>query len=458
LDEIVQIGLAEITKTEKTPEGTLLVYGKAAGDGLDLDGQRLDMTWLKSAMPEWMTTGANVREMHQPIAAGKGLQLEEKDGAFHVLSEAVDPVTITKLEKGVLTGYSVGIKKPQVIKDASAPNGRIVGGKIIELSYADRPSDPTNKVAIVKTAGDGELAPTEQLKTVEETEEAEKAVTADQGKDAWDAAIAGETVGRLRALRDQLGYPPKDSDTLIAAVLDALVSLAYTEESEAIEETGDMALYSVHPDLTKRTFYSTAEKERVTTALKQVVAAAQAVVPDIANQASEEAGEGDETPPETVTVVEEELAGSAKTATPDETKGTGSGDDTEQAEFLTKVVTGDTFKAFLADTFKAALADGLTPVKEEQAKQAETLDKLADVPDRLDKVEEMAAPTKVALHVQDRGSSVDDFTQTDPLSALTALKNKHQGLADGSGDPILKQAHVAKVAEIDRAIAAMSSR
>src|SRR5438105_3305881 len=160
MDEITYLPVADIVKTEKTPAGTLLVYGRAGGETLDLDLQGLDMDWLSRELPDWFKTGANVREMHQPIAAGVGRELELKDNAYYVLSEAVDPGSIAKLEKGVLTGYSVGIKRPKFMKDSRFPNGRIVDGKIIELSYADRSSDPLNKVSILTKAAkvDGDAA------------------------------------------------------------------------------------------------------------------------------------------------------------------------------------------------------------------------------------------------------------------------------------------------------------
>jgi hypothetical protein len=53
VDEIVYAPLAEIVKTQRTPAGTLLVYGRAAGETLDLDGQGLDGAWLAEQMPSW---------------------------------------------------------------------------------------------------------------------------------------------------------------------------------------------------------------------------------------------------------------------------------------------------------------------------------------------------------------------------------------------------------------------
>lgn len=146
---------AEIVKSERDADGHLIVYGKATGPDLDLDGQICDPKWLKKAMPEWMTFG-NIREMHGPIAAGIGIELTEKGDDWFLKSKCVDPGTATKIEEGVLKGYSIGIKNGQVTKDASAPGGRIVGGVIVETSYVDRPCNPTAKMTIAKRAGAGD--------------------------------------------------------------------------------------------------------------------------------------------------------------------------------------------------------------------------------------------------------------------------------------------------------------
>jgi len=142
---------ADITKAERDANGDLIVYGKATGPDLDLDKQVCDPAWLKQAMPEWMTWG-NLREMHQPIAAGVGLELAAQGDDWMVKSKCVDEGTAKKIETGVLKGYSVGIRNAQVVKDASAPGGRIVGGSIVEVSYVDRPCNPTATLAIAKAA------------------------------------------------------------------------------------------------------------------------------------------------------------------------------------------------------------------------------------------------------------------------------------------------------------------
>lgn len=144
---------ADIVKSERDPEtGDLMVYGKATGPDLDLDGQICDPKWLKTAMPAWMEWG-NVREMHGPIAAGVGVQLDEVGDDWYVTARIVDKGAAEKVEKGVYKGYSIGIKNARVVKDVKAPGGRIVGGEIVENSLVDRPCNPTAKMSIAKGVG-----------------------------------------------------------------------------------------------------------------------------------------------------------------------------------------------------------------------------------------------------------------------------------------------------------------
>ncbi len=182
MGEITYAYAADIVKTEQTPRG-LMVYGKAAGPELDLDGQRCDEKWLKAAMPQWMETGGNIREQHSPIAAGVGKELSEKADGWYLKALIVDKGTIEKIDAGVLTGFSIGVKNGRVVKSADAPKGKIVGGMICEVSTVDRSSNPTTKMAICKSAGGGTLYPVDaDGQIVEELDLVEKVLSGDLHK------------------------------------------------------------------------------------------------------------------------------------------------------------------------------------------------------------------------------------------------------------------------------------
>lgn len=157
-EKVLRVGLGLISEITKNADGTLLVRGKATDDSLDSDGQKCDMGWLNKAMPLWFETGANIREMHGGIAAGVAVELESKADGHYITAKVVDAGSVAKVEQEVLKMFSVGIRGAQIMKDASAPNGRIVGGRIVEVSLVDRGSNfgsKFEKLVLAKADGDG---------------------------------------------------------------------------------------------------------------------------------------------------------------------------------------------------------------------------------------------------------------------------------------------------------------
>ena len=244
-DDLVY-GYCEITKTEKTPDG-LMVWGQAAGPELDMDEQRCDPVWLKAAMPEWMRWG-NVREQHQAIAAGVGKELTEQGDKWFLKSLVVDPVTIKKVETGVLKGYSVGVKHGRVVKAANAPKGLINGGNIVEVSLVDRPANPAATITICKAAGLGGVwAPVdgegEVLKLVEpDIIKAAKQTVADvlHGDLLADLDDAGDTPGAIAALGRVCDAIIFEANVIKSAAADGEVSIDGLQDAvSALTEFAD---------------------------------------------------------------------------------------------------------------------------------------------------------------------------------------------------------------------------
>jgi hypothetical protein len=146
---------AAIIKQEKQSDGSLLVYGKATSDALDIDEQICDDAWLSTAMPQWFKSGGNIREQHSSIAAGVAKEYEAKADGHYIQALVVDPVSVKKVEAGVLKGFSIGIKSPRVVRDTKAANGRIIDGQIVEISLVDRPANPSCQLVLTKSV-DGE--------------------------------------------------------------------------------------------------------------------------------------------------------------------------------------------------------------------------------------------------------------------------------------------------------------
>lgn len=157
-------GYASIVKYDKNDDGTLMVFGKATDDTLDLDSQICDPTWLDTAMPAWFKSGGNIREMHGPSAAGVAKEYEAKSDGHYIGVHVVDPIAVKKVENRVYQGFSIGIKSPRVVRDSKAANGRIIDGQIIEVSLVDRPANPSAKLILAKSVeGESSLVQVEEL-------------------------------------------------------------------------------------------------------------------------------------------------------------------------------------------------------------------------------------------------------------------------------------------------------
>jgi hypothetical protein len=155
---------AAIIKQEKQEDGTLLVYGKATDDSIDIDQQICDAGWLETAMPQWFKTGGNIREQHSNIAAGVAKELDSKSDGHYISALVVDPVSVKKVETGVLKGFSIGIRAPRIVRDQKAANGRIIDGQIVEISLVDRPANPNAKLTLAKSVdGETDLVQVEEL-------------------------------------------------------------------------------------------------------------------------------------------------------------------------------------------------------------------------------------------------------------------------------------------------------
>jgi hypothetical protein len=140
-----------IVKADKNADGTLMVYGKATDDSIDIDQQICDDTWLDSAMPDWFKSGGNIREQHSSIAAGVAKEYEKKPDGHYIRALVVDPASVKKVDLGVLKGFSIGIKNPRITRDEKAANGRIIDGQIVEVSLVDRPANPNCQLVLAKS-------------------------------------------------------------------------------------------------------------------------------------------------------------------------------------------------------------------------------------------------------------------------------------------------------------------
>ena len=250
---------APLIKADKHSDGTMTVYGKATDDSIDSDSQICDATWLDTAMPQWFKSGGNIREQHSNIAAGVAKEYEVKNDGHYITALVVDPVSVKKVETGVLKGFSIGIRAPRVVRDNKAINGRIIDGQIVEISLVDRPANPNAKLIMAKSVeGESSLVQVEELHeykaplpteiakatkkgskmdTIKQIAELAKSLTPDSvkfDKDAFDAArtaLANLIVVEAKEMATE-GSNEKDS---IEELLDAVKHLFHWYENEVAE-------------------------------------------------------------------------------------------------------------------------------------------------------------------------------------------------------------------------------
>lgn len=193
-----------ILKYDTTDDGDLLVYGKATDASIDSDDQIVDADWSAKALEEWLKTGGNVRVQHSPYLypAGKGVEITTSGDGHYVKALVVEPTAKQLVKKGVLTAYSVGIGRPQIVRDTAAKGGRIVGGKLIEISLVDRPANSNCGFTIAKSA-DGAVVDAEEtfgdiaaaLAAVEEKVDSAVSPAADFASMLADGVKAGVAAG-----------------------------------------------------------------------------------------------------------------------------------------------------------------------------------------------------------------------------------------------------------------------
>ena len=192
-----------IEKADRNSDGTMTVYGKATDDSLDIDQQICDGDWLKRAMPAWFKSGGNIREQHSQIAAGVAKEYEAKADGHYIGVLVVDPVSVKKVDAGVLKGFSVGIKNPRVVRDSKAANGRIIDGQIVEISLVDRPANPNCQLVLAKSVdGEKDLVQVEEWIEKKEGEEDFTQVIKPRKGEPADKELYAEVIRAAKAKFD----------------------------------------------------------------------------------------------------------------------------------------------------------------------------------------------------------------------------------------------------------------
>jgi hypothetical protein len=230
-----------IEKADRNADGTMTVYGKATDDSLDIDQQICDGDWLKRAMPAWFKSGGNIREQHSNIAAGVAKEYEAKADGHYIGVHVVDPVSVKKVDAGVLKGFSVGIKNPRVVRDSKAVNGRIVDGQIVEISLVDRPANPNCQLVLAKSVdGEKDLVQVEELHEKEVAQE-NNLIQSENNSEKESDAMDTTTVSVPKSI---VGDLVKFDKAQFEAAREALANLISIEAQEMKEGHNELSSIS----------------------------------------------------------------------------------------------------------------------------------------------------------------------------------------------------------------------
>lgn len=227
----------QITKVEEQDDGTLIVQGIASTPTVDSEGESFTGDCLRGAIPEYMEKRRALREMHQPIAAGTTTEMYVDDSdVTHITAHVVDPVSVLKVQAGVLKMFSIAGNIPPGGRDTQ--NRKIIHKlNLREVSLVDVGANPDAMFEVVKLDGD----------TEEEAQVAEKAKETTAAAEATVEAATGTVVKVLvvesPALADVIAKFAGEEVWDSARAIDALGSvfaLLVKEVGEAENEPGQI--------------------------------------------------------------------------------------------------------------------------------------------------------------------------------------------------------------------------
>jgi phage head maturation protease len=128
-----------IQKVDDNDDGTITVHGIASSESRDASGELVQAEAMREALPDYSKFPA-LREMHQPMAAGKVTEADvDDDGVTHIAALVVDPIAIVKVRTGVYGGFSIGGK---VLKRDPNDRSIITKLRLVEISLVDSPCNP----------------------------------------------------------------------------------------------------------------------------------------------------------------------------------------------------------------------------------------------------------------------------------------------------------------------------
>ena len=126
-------------------DGDDLVVSGSLGDGTpDEDGMVVDPEWLYDAAGCWLLTGGGIRIGKYGSVVGAGTGVSRHGGAVRIAARITNRQVADMIVTEAVTAFTIGIVRPVIVKDDTAPAGRITGGTLssVGLRNPPRPAHP----------------------------------------------------------------------------------------------------------------------------------------------------------------------------------------------------------------------------------------------------------------------------------------------------------------------------
>lgn len=233
----------------KVDKENRLVSGFATLDNIDTSD---DVVTAEASQAAFSAFRGNIREMHQPIAAGRMVDFKEDEffhnGEFYrgifvtaYVSKGAED-TWQKVLDGTLSGFSIGgnitDQETKFVKDADE-NGKVVrfikGYSLIELSLVDNPANQlANVFSIVKSAEGGTM-----MKGMVAETTIVNVFWCSDDEIAKNSANEEETCISCGSPMQQIGWLEKGEDDAVKTAAAVADFLRQKEESNAVTNQVD---------------------------------------------------------------------------------------------------------------------------------------------------------------------------------------------------------------------------
>ena len=225
---------AQLTKVDTTKRQ---VWGVATNEAPDNDGQVMDYASSKPHFEEWSSeiqkasggkSKGNLRAMHQPIAAGKviDIQFDDINKSIYIGAEVVDDNEWKKVQKGVYTGFSIGGKYGKVWIDGELERYEALPH---EISLADLPCNPDATFEVIKAGGVSQIQKFKKETDMDEEDKKEEPVNGDGQTEQGEQ---DEHMDVMSALDDAIANGSEELKAFAARIKSAIES-DETEEAKA---------------------------------------------------------------------------------------------------------------------------------------------------------------------------------------------------------------------------------